>query len=175
MKEIGAVHDSDKRHRSYITSADWEDQFMTTYDLDATDLGTVIQHAHEMGHWIGFSPFKGWYLGDEPEEAATVVTRLINYLVSLSCTVGKYMEAQRESGHMLEIAAGYKGRIKLESMEEIAPLLNAAGVEVSDSLRIALLEARDMFKEDENKDNGKSSKPKKKPKKKPDEVAETDE
>ena len=166
MKKIGAVHDDEKRHRSYVTSADWEDQFMAVYDLDATDLGTVIQHAHEMGHWIGFCPFKGWYLGNEPEEAATVVTRLINYLVSLSCTVGKYMEAQRESGHMLEIAAGYKGRIKLESMEEIAPLLNAAGVEVSESLRIALLEARDMFKDD---DKDKPSKPITSRKKEPDE------
>lgn len=152
MKEIGAVHDSKKKRRSYITSSDWEAQFITIYDLDASDLGTVIQHAHEMGHWIGFCPFKGWYLGDEPEEAATVVTRLINYLVSLSSTVGKYMEAQRESGHMLEIAAGYKGRIKLESMDEIAPLLSAAGVEVSESLQTALLEARDRFREDKEKE-----------------------
>ena len=155
MKEIGAVHDNEKKHRSYVTSSDCEAQFMTIYNLDAVDLGTVIQHAHEMGHWIGFCPFKGWYLGEEPEEAATVVTRLINYLVSLANTVDKYMEAQKESGHMLEILAGYKGRTRLESLDEITPLLNAAGVEVSESLRVALLEARDMFSDKEDKKKGK--------------------
>ena len=141
MRKVGAIHDNEKKTRSYITSSDWIDEFKTEYGVDSSDIGQVVQYAHSKGEWIAFEPFKGWFLSDSPQDAATVVTRLINYMTSLSRTVGKYLEAQEQSGQMEEIANGYKGRLKIGDIDEIAPLLDATGVKLSGTVKIALIEA----------------------------------
>ncbi len=141
MRKVGAIHDHEKKTRSYITSSDWTSEFEIEYDVDASDIGKVIQHAHSKGEWIAFEPFKGWFLSDSPQDAATVVTRLINYMTSLSRTVGKYLEAQEHSGQMKEIADGYKGRLRIGDIDEITPLLDATGVRLSSNVKVALIEA----------------------------------
>ena len=153
MKEIGAVHDDQHHERSYVTSSDWAEQFGMIYDVHETDIGTVVQHAHEMGLWIGFEPFKGWYLSEQPSDAATVVTRLINYLTSLADTVGKYMDAQHESGQMEHILQGYQGRLRVVEIDGVVPLLDAAGKQVADGIRTKLIEARSQFQQPETNDN----------------------
>jgi len=128
MQEIGAVHDDERKSRSYVSSGEWAEEFGLTYGVSECDIGEVVQAAHALGLWIAFEPFKGWYLSQKPSDAASVVTRLINYMCSLSETVSKYLAAQ----HVTEI-------------DEIAPLLTAAGVEVANDVKIALLEAKDRF------------------------------
>jgi len=145
MQEIGAVHDDERKSRSYVSSGEWAEEFGLTYSVSECDIGEVVQAAHALGLWIAFEPFKGWYLSQKPSDAASVVTRLINYMCSLSETVSKYLAAQYESGRMLEITPGYKGRLRVTEIDEIAPLLTAAGVEVANDVKIALLEAKDRF------------------------------
>jgi len=157
MREIGAVHNEQRHERSYVTSSDWAEQFGMTYDVCETDIGTVIQHAHRKGLWIGFEPFKGWYLSERPSDAATVVTRLINYLTSLADTVGKYMEAQHESGQMEQILQGYQGRLRVIEIDGVAPLLDAAGKQIADGVRTKLIEARSHFQEPDLDDEEEAS------------------
>lgn len=149
MKEIGAVHDNERKQRSYVTSADWEEHFGPIYGLAGSDIGAVVQAAHSMGIWIAFEPFKGWYLGETPADAASVVTRLVNYMCRLSETVNGYLVAQQSSGHMPEISDGYKGRLRVVDVDQITPLLTAAGVEVAEQVKVALLEASTRMQESE--------------------------
>jgi hypothetical protein len=146
MRDVGAVFDVERHHRSYITSGDWVEQFEATHGVDAADMGTCVQHAHEEHLWISFEAYKGWYLSERPIDAATVVTRLINYVTSLADTIGKYLEHQDASGHMEEILAGYPGRVRRIEIEGVAPLLGAAGRKIAGEIGDQLTAAAERFR-----------------------------
>lgn len=145
MKEIGAVHDSGKRHRSYVTNEDWAKEFEALHGVQEDEMGTMVQHAHSMGLWIGFVEFKGWYLGESESDAASVSARLINYAITLLNTVGLYLDAGEESGHMSEILTHLQPRVRKIGVDGIVPLMGAAGRELADGLEQKLLEARDKL------------------------------
>lgn len=147
MRSDGAVFDLDRHQRGYVTSEDWVEEFEPTHGVEPADMGTCVQHAHELGLWIGFEPFRGWYLSERPTDAATVVTRLINYLTSLADTIGKYLEHQDESGQMASILPGYPGRLRIVEIDAVIPLLNAAGKQLAGDIQDRLIEARNRMRE----------------------------
>ena len=148
MRNKGAFHDDSVSggQRGHITREDWSNEFGVKYGVNKEDWLCCLTKMYNVGYIIGCDPGRGFYLAN-PADGPTSVTRLVNYVTTLCNTVDKIIESMAEGGHWDEMLPGFKGRVRIGDLDNIATLLEGAQVQLTDQVRTVLLEAKTRFDE----------------------------
>lgn len=149
MREQGAFHDNERRIRGHITRQDWEDRFQIEYGVTKEDWLVCLTKMYQAGFIVGCDPGRGFYLAN-PVDGPTSVTRLVNYVTTLCETIDKLIAAMAEGGHWEELLPGFKGRMRIGNLDDIATLLEGAQLQLTDQVRAVLLEAKSSFQSGED-------------------------
>lgn len=149
MREQQAYHDNERNRRGHITRQDWEDRFNIEYGVEKDDWLACLMKMYQVGYIVGCDPGTGFYLSD-PMDGPTSVTRLVNYTTTLLQTIDNIIAAMAEGGHWDELLPGFQGRMRIGDLDNIAGLLEGARIELTEQVKMALIEARDQFEEDAN-------------------------
>ena len=148
MREEGAHHDNERNVRGHIIRQEWEDRFNLEYGVTVEDWLACLTKMYQAGFIVGCDPGRGFYLSN-PIDGPTSVTRLVNYVTTLCETVDKIITAMAEGGHWNDLLPGFKGRMRIGDLDNLAGLLEGAQLQLTEQVRTVLLEAKARF-ENEN-------------------------
>jgi len=140
MLEIDARWDYKKKQRSYMTRADWLENFEHEGVKDC-DFIPVIATMFALKMFVGFTQGKGFYIC-KPSDSATYFTRLINYWWTLGNTINYVIDTAAKGKKWKEIADGFKGRLKIDEVDQLPSALEVLGIEVSADVKKALVDCQ---------------------------------
>jgi len=144
MKKEGAVHDGKEHTRSCIVRDDWFEEFKDRYEIRAEDWPRVCVVMFRLGAYLGLGSH-GFFLSDDPQDAATSPSRLMNAAMALMNLAKAMIEAQSETPEWSKLAAGYAGRVHPRELIDVVSLVEAAELKCIKDVELRLLEISDRY------------------------------